>query len=234
VNLRLNMSAGEFFDLVRPAALLFSAVISTWVLASARKRFPFYQSLLWALGTLFFPLIILPLYFVTLFLKKRKIATTTNEGYSASSANPVKWRFTWPLLYAFIVFFSIGLYLYRDSESVDAHLARAVQARLDGNRDRTVREYKLALAVEDDPHTHKLLAIELADIGFWTDAVSEFRVALEGGEADDSIHFRLGSLLEQLNHKGEASLEYEAFLNTAVCTREPIDPRCEEARSKSR
>ncbi len=116
MNFHLNMSAGEFFDLIRPAALLVSAVISTWVLASARKRFPFYQALLWALGTFFFPLIILPLYFIAILVKKRKTA-------------PIKRRFAVPILYALIVFSSIGIYLYRDNQSVDAHLARAVRAR---------------------------------------------------------------------------------------------------------
>jgi tetratricopeptide (TPR) repeat protein len=234
VNFHLNMSAGEFFDLIRPAVLLVSAALSTWVLASARKRFPFYQALLWALGTLFFPLIILPLYFVALLVKKRKIAATvpSSGDHSHSSASPIKWRFAATALYALIVFSSIGIYLYRDHESVDAHLARAVRARLDGDRTRTIREYKQALALEDDPHTHKLLAVELADLGSLTDAISEFRLALHGGEPDDSIHFRLGSLLDQIGHKDEASLEYEEFLKSKTCTREPADFRCEAARQR--
>jgi tetratricopeptide (TPR) repeat protein len=219
VNFHLNMSAGEFFDLIRPAVLLVSAVISTWVLASARKRFPFYQALLWALGTLFFPLIILPLYFIALLVKKRKTA-------------PIKRRFAVPILYALIVFSSIGIYLYRDNQSVDAHLARAVRARLDGNRTRTISEYRQALALEDDPHTRKLLAVELAELGSWDDAISQFRLALHGGEHDDSIHFRLGSLLDQIGHKDEASSEYKEFLKSTTCKHEPVDVRCEAARQR--
>jgi tetratricopeptide (TPR) repeat protein len=228
------MSAGEFFDLIRPAVLLVSAVISTWVLASARKRFPFYQSLLWALGTLFFPLIILPLYLIALLVKKPQLAAIAGNPYSGSSANLVIWRFIGPLLYALIVFCFIGIYLYRDHASVDAHLARAVQARLDGNPARTISEYKQALALEDNPHTHKLLAIELADVGSRTDAILQFRLALDGSEPDDSIHFRLGTLLDQENHQGEAALEYKEFLSTKACTQEPVDVRCENARQRVR
>jgi tetratricopeptide (TPR) repeat protein len=228
------MSAGGFFDLIRPAVLLVSAVVSTFVLASARKRFPFYQALLWALSTLFFPLIILPLYFVALLVKQRQLAATTDKQHSHSSANSVMWRFIGPLLYALIVFCSIGIYLYHDHESVDAHLARAVGARLDGNPARTISEYKQALALEDDPHTRKLLGIELADVGYWTDAILQFRLALEGVEPDDSIHFRLGTLLEKINHQGEASLEYEEFLSTKACTQDPVDVRCEAARQRVR
>jgi tetratricopeptide (TPR) repeat protein len=235
VNFHLNMSAGEFFDLIRSVVLLVSAVISIWVLASARKRFPFYQALLWALSTLFFPLIILPLYFVALLVKRKISATATSSGgHPHSSAYPIKRRFAVPILYALIVFSSIGIYLYRDHESVDAHLARAVRARLDGNRTRTISEYKQALALEDDPHTHKLLAIELADLGSSADAISQFRLALQGGEPDDSIHFRLGSLLDQLDHKDEARLEYEEFLKSTTCKREPADVRCEAARQRVR
>jgi len=236
VSFHLNMSAGEFFDLIRPAVLLGSAVISTWVLASARKRFLFYQALLWALGTLFFPLIILPLFFVAVLVKKRKIAVSAQSGgdHPHSSVYPIKWRFAVPILYALIVFFSIGMYLYRDYQSVDAHLARAVRAKLDGNRTRTISEYREALALEDDPHTRKLLAVELADLGSWADAVSEFRLALQGGEPDDSIHFRLGSLLDQIGHKDEAVLEYEEFWKSTTCTREPADVRCEAARQRVR
>ncbi len=230
----LNMSAGEFFDLIRPAVLLVSALISVWVLASARKRFLFYQALLWAVGTLSLPLIILPLYFVALLVKnpKNEANSPSSGGHSHSSTYPIKWRFAVPILYAMIVFSLIGIYLYRDNESVDAHLAHAVRAKLDGNPARTISEYRHALALEDDAHTHKLLAVELADLGSWADAISEFRLAVQGGEPDDSIHFRLGSLFDQLNHKGEASLEYEEFAKSTTCIREPMDVRCEAARQR--
>src|SRR6185295_3882485 len=99
-------------------------LISTWVLASARKRFLFYQSLLWALGTLFFPLIVLPLYFVALLVIKRE--TTTGRRAPKDRT----WRFSLPLLYAAVVLCSIGIYIYRDTRSVDAHLSRANHDRI--------------------------------------------------------------------------------------------------------
>jgi len=232
VSFRFNISAGEFFDLIRPAVLVISAVISIWVLASARKRFPFYLSLLWALGIVTLPLIVLPLYFVSLLLKRPRVEAIEHERYSRSSASHVKWRFAVPALYGFIVLFSIGIYLYRDNETVDAHLARAAQARLYENRTKTINEYKKALALEDNPHTHKLLAIELAAAGNWTEAGSEFRLAELGGEPDDSIHFRLGLVLEQSNHGSEAQSEFEKFLKTASCREEPADDRCGVARAR--
>jgi len=227
VNYRLNISAGEFFDLIWPAVLIFSALISAWVLASARKRFPFYQSLLWALGTLFFPLIVLPLYFVALLVTRRKAMARPDSDPHGTTDR--KWTFSLPLLYALIVLCCIGVYVYRDTQSVDAHLAQATMDKLKNQRTKTIQEYKAALELEDDPHTHKLLAIELAGAGYWTDAISEFRLAQKGGEPDDSIHFRLGVLLDKLGHPGQARLEYEEFLNTPACTSEPVDVRCEVA-----
>jgi hypothetical protein len=226
------MSAGEFFDLIRPSAFLVSTLISTWVLAAARKHFPFYQSLLWAIGTLFFPLIVLPLYFVALLLKRRKPAATSSDLHSVLPSNTVKWRYAGVLVYAVVVFSATGLYLYRENETADAHLARATRAKLKGNKAGTISEYKKSLQLEDDPHTHKLLAIELADSGYWTDAISQFRFAEAGGEPDDTIHFHLGSLLDQINHQGEATLEYEKFLSTKTCRQEPVDVRCDATRAR--
>jgi len=203
-------------------------------LASARKRFPFYQSLLWSLGTLFFPLIVLPLYFIALLLRNRQVVTAPTESPASLSAESVKWRFAAPLIYAALVLMSIAVYLYRDAVSVDEHLARAAQHRINDETAQTITEYKQALELEDNPHTHKLLAIELAKMQYWTDALSEFRLALKGGEPDDSIHFSLGLLLDQIELPGEANLEYDAFLNTATCLREPADGRCEEARQRVR
>jgi len=58
------MSAGQLFDLIMPAAFAVSALVSTWVLASARKRFQLHYALILAIGTLFLPLIVLPVYLV--------------------------------------------------------------------------------------------------------------------------------------------------------------------------
>jgi len=167
------MSAGQLFDLIMPAAFAASALISTWVLASVRKRFQLHYALALAVATLFLPLIVFPIYLV-LMMWRPKIGT------------PKRWRYLLPLLYGAIALLSIGAYFYFDSRSVDAHLARATQAKLVEDSTSAIREYRAALALEDNPHTHKLLAIELANAGFIDEAVLEFRRA-EPCEPDDRI-----------------------------------------------
>ena len=163
------MSAGQLFDLIMPAAFALSALLSTWVLASARKRFRLLYALVLAIGTLFLPVIVLPIYFVIMLWTRRV-------------GPPARWRYALPLLYAAVSLSAIGIFFYLDSRSVDAHLARATQAKLVDDSNTAIREYRKALALEDDPHTHKLLAIELANAGHVEEAVSEFRIAEQGGE----------------------------------------------------
>ena len=110
------MSAGQLFDLIMPAAFALSALLSTWVLASARKRFQLLPALALAIGTLFLPLIVFPIYLATM-LWRKKIGP------------PPKWRYTLPILYAAVALLSIGIFFYVDSRSADAHVARATQAR---------------------------------------------------------------------------------------------------------
>lgn len=217
MGLRTNISAGQLFELIMPAAFVLSALMSTWVLASARKRFPLLHSFGFAIGTLFFPLIVFPIYLAIMLWRNK-------------SGPPAKWRYALPLLYVTIVLSSIGTFFYFDSRSVDAHLARATQAKLVEDTNTAIREYRQALAVEDDPHTHKLLAIELANAGNLSEAVSEFRVALQGGEPDDSIHYRLALLFQRLNQADQARFEFQNFVRTQTCSQ--IDPRCEDARQR--
>jgi len=158
------MSAGQLFDLIMPAAFAVSALVSTWVLASARKRFQLYYALALAIGTLFLPLIVFPMYLVLLM-------------YRPKIGLPKRWRYSLPLLYAALALSAIGAYFYFDHRSVDAHLARATQAKLVEDSATAIREYRAALALEDDPHTRKLLAIALANAGYISDAIVEFRVA---------------------------------------------------------
>ena len=215
--------------------LVLSALLSTWVLANARRHFPLFLATLWALGTLFFPLITLPLYLVVQFVLKRHERTAHSVNSPAGRGGPraaPRWRIATPVVYATVVLSVIGLYLYSDYQSVDARLARATQAKLRGDLGGTISEYRGALAQEDNPHTHKLLAIELADIGNWTEALSEFRQAEEGGEPDDSIPFRIGTLLDILNLGGQARLEYERFLVSKACTQPLPDNRCATARGR--
>lgn len=163
------MSAGELFDLITPAAYVASALLSTWVFASARKRLRLHLALALALATLFLPLVVFPLYLAAIIWLK------------PDKRRP-RWRYSLPLLYAVILLSAIGLFVYFDGRSVDAHLARAARAKLVYDHHTAIKEYRQALALEDDPHTHKLLAIELADAGYTSEAESEFRLAGQGGE----------------------------------------------------
>jgi hypothetical protein len=62
------------------------------------------------------------------------------------------------------------------------------------------------------------------------DAITEFRIAEQGGEQDDAIHFRLAVLLEKIDHKGESILEFKKFAMSETCLQ--IDNRCEAARQR--
>jgi len=211
------MSAGEFFDLIRPAAIVLAALVSTWVFASARKRFTTYVALVWAWATLFFPLIVFPLYLASLLLWRRPVKIP-------------KWRLGFPVIYALAVLMVIGVYLAREYRSVDAHLARATQARLKYDRGRTIAELQKALALEDDAHTHKLLAREFFEGGYLSEAISEYRLAEKGGD-DDSINFQIGLIFELLDQPGQARLEYQRFLSTPTCLT-TLTARCESARQR--
>src|SRR5262245_10961292 len=164
------MSAGELFDLIMPAAYVASALLSTWVLASARKRVGLLSALGLALATLLLPVVVFPLYLAAIIIWRRPVKP------------PPRWRYALPLLYAAIILSTIGLYVYFDSRTVDAHLARAARAKLVYDHHAAIKEYRQALTLEDDPHTHKLLAIELANAGYTLEAESEFRLAQQGGE----------------------------------------------------
>ena len=217
MSFKINMSAGELFDLIMPAAFVISALLSTWVLASARKRFLLHYALAIAVATLLLPLIVFPVYLVVIM-------------WRGKGEPPARWRYSLPLLYGAILLCGIAGFYYFDARSVDAHLARATQAKLIDDTSTAIREYHQALALEDDPHTHKLLAIELANAGHVSEAISEFRLAQQGGEPDDAISFRLGLLLERMDLVNQAKLEYQQFLLSATC--QQIDPRCESARER--
>lgn len=163
------MSAGEWFELISPAVFLLSALLSIWVLASARKRFPVYAAFGWAIGTLLLPLIVLPVYLAVILWWRLEV-------------RPRRWRVMLPLVYGIIVIGAISFYFYRERRSVDAHLARAVQAKLVDDYATAIREYRRALALEENAHTRKLLAVELALAGQVSEAAAEFRLAEQGGE----------------------------------------------------
>jgi hypothetical protein len=182
------MSADQLFDLIMPAAFAVSAIVSAWVLASARKRFRLHYALALAIGTLFLPFVVFPIYLVIM-MWRPKIGP------------PRRWRYLLPLLYAVIALSAIGAYFYFDSQSVDAHLARATRAKLVEDSTTAIHEYREALKREDDPHTHKLLAIELANAGFISEAIMEFQLAQQGGETCEPADLRCEVAREKVKQK---------------------------------
>lgn len=238
MNLHWQISPGEFFELLRPAAYVLSALLSTWVLASARLYgFRFYFAAAWAVGTFFLPFIILPVYLIACATAKRRtqVSADSKDPDSATrvKTTAIRFRLVAPLLYGTLLLSLVGVYLYRDYEKVDAHLARATQAKLVFRRDKTIREYQAALKLEDNPHTHKLLGIELADAGLWNEALVEFRTAESGGEPDEALPFRIGQALEAVSLLSEARSEYQRFLHSHACTQSLTDLRCEQARRRT-
>ena len=210
------MSAGEIFELIRPAATVLATLLSTWILASARKRFSLHSSFLWAGLALFLPPVVTPIYLATLLI------------LHPPQIERVKYRFTVPALYLAVLLGIFAVYEYRDKGSVDSHLAKASFAKVSSDQLTAIKEYREALKVEDNAHTHKLLALSLMEAGYPNEAVAEFRTALAGGEPDDAIHFYLGNLLDKLGRKDEAVAENQKFLGTKTCL-EP-DKRCDSAR----
>lgn len=163
------MSAGEWFELISPAVFLLAALLSIWILASARKRFPLYAAFGWAIGALLLPLVVVPVYLAVILLWRPAVRS---RG----------WRLLLPLAYGVVVIAAISFYLYRDRQTVDAHLARAVQAKLVDDYATAIRAYRRALALEENAHTRKLLAVELALAGRVSEAESELHLAQQGGE----------------------------------------------------
>jgi hypothetical protein len=237
VKFNWQISAGEFFELLRPAALVIAAIVSAWVLSSARRwRFRSYFAAAWVLGTFFLPFVVLPLYLIARAARKRKIqaSNTTDETESSQPATQrlpaVRFRFLFPFAYCCLLLSLIGLYFYRDYYNVDAHLARAVQAKLMSKREQTIGEYRAALALEDNPHTHKLLGIELAEGAQPQEALREFQLAESGGEPDESLPYRIGQALDSTGNHVGASVEFRRFLASPACRRVPPDDRCEGTR----
>jgi hypothetical protein len=218
MNFRLNISAGELFDLVSPVVFIVSALISIWVLTSARKRFPLWIAIAWAVGTVYLPLIVFPLYLIAAMVWRRRTDVV------------LRGRFLIPLVYSVVVLGYVGGTFYRDTQSADAHLARATAAKLVENKEQQIQEYRKALEIEDDPYVHKLLGIALSEARYYTESIAEFRLAESKGDPDDSIPFRIGLSLEKLEQRGQAKLEFERFLRTDRCLK--IDTRCEYARQQ--
>ena len=227
MSFKVDISAGEFFELIRPAALVVSALASIWVLTSARHhRFRDHIAIAWALAALFFPLITLPIFLIARFRRRgRGIQLPDHQA-------TFRWPVAIPLIYAALILSLIAVYLYRDRHSVDAHLASAAQAKVSGERRGTIDGYRAALKLEDNAHTRKLLAIELANAGDWTEALFQFRQAEQDGESDDFLSFNIARMLDVLNLPNQASVEYQRFLISKACTQQLPDDRCALANTR--
>lgn len=226
------ISAGQFFELLRPAALVVSALLSVWVLASARRRgFRLPATLLWTVGTLLFPVIVLPMYLVAILILRSR-PTLEGVGENGQTPSPSRFRYLLPTAYGVVLLSAVMLYVLTDYRSVDAHLARAAQARVMNQRSRTISEYKAALLLEDNPHTHKLLGMELVENRQWSEALRELRKAEDGGERDDSVTFNIARGLSAIGQEEEARREFQKFLASPACVAAIPDTRCETAREK--
>ena len=95
---------------------------------------------------------------------------------------------------------------------------------------KVIREYRAALALEDNAHTHKLLGLELLETGQWSDALNEFRLAERGCEPDELLPFRIAQAADTSGRQGEAAAEYRRFLGSYACTHSPANERCDTAR----
>jgi len=212
------MSAGEIFDLIRPTAIVLAALLSTLVLATARRRFPLHYAFLWAGLAFFLPPVVVPIYLATLLI------------WRPPRIEHVKHRFVVPTAYLAVLLGIFAVYQYRDRRSVDSHLAEASFAKVSSDQLTAIRQYREALKIEDNAHTHKLLALSLMEAGDPNGAITEFRTALAGGEPDDLIHFYLGNALDKLSRKDEAVVEYQKFLASKTCSE--IDARCDSVRER--
>jgi tetratricopeptide (TPR) repeat protein len=166
-----------------------------------------------------------------------EISDDTGEHVNTEPSQPTRAplrlkRYAPSLLYAFALLSAGALYFYRDYRSFDAHLARAANARLRGRRDIAIREYRAALRLSDDAHTHKLLAVQLAEDGQTEAALDAFRAAERGGEPDELIPYRIAYALDALGRAGEAAGEYRKFLQGSSCARPSPDTRCAEASAR--
>jgi tetratricopeptide (TPR) repeat protein len=212
------MSAGEIFDLIRPTAIVLAALLSTLILASARRRFSLHYAFLWAGLAFFLPPVVIPIYLATLLIRR------------PPGIEHVKQRFVVPTAYLAVLLGIFAVYQYRDRRSVDSHLAEASFAKVSSDQPTAIRQYREALKIEDNAHTHKLLALSLMEAGDLNGAITEFRTALAEGEPDDAIHFYLGNALDKLSRKDEAVAEYQKFLNSKTCSE--IDARCVSIRER--
>jgi len=245
-----QISAGQLAEAIRPVAFLCAALISTWTLADARQRqCKTHVVALWTAATLAFPFITFPLYLIARSLNcGLRIADCGLEDKSSfnpqsaipnpQSKNPHSAfripQSTFPLLYLLTLIILGVFYFYIDYRTFDAHLARAAAAKLHHQRARAINEYRTALRLKDDPHTHKLLGLELAAEENHAEALAELRAAEQGGEPDALLPYQLAITLDALGRTDEAVAAYRKFLQSELCAQPFPDLRCVESRLRAR
>ena len=304
-----QISTGDIFELLRPAAFALAVLLSACILADTRRRrFKLYAVALWTLATLLAPYLALPLYLITyifphlthqtpppppdeakhddahaetLHRDDAHAATLQHDDAPAATLHdedahaatlrddaangdmpaqpssqtpstpharprPRTLRalrsalaatlraLLLPALYALALLACAALYFLHDSQSLDAHLARAANARLRNLPQRAIDEYRAALRLQDDPHTRKLLGVELSETHRDAEALAECLAAERGGEPDAALAYRIAATLDALKRAREADDYYRKFLQGSACTQAPPDARCESARARLR
>jgi hypothetical protein len=230
----------------RPAVFFVAAILSTIVLAGTRKRgFRLQWVTLWTLGTLAAVPVVFPAYLIY-WLSSAKAhvpgSSAVNEltpGSVVSEPVPttqdkrtIGFRFLLPLAYLLVVSTAGSIFVYLDWRSVDSHLARANTARLMSKPEQTIAEYRQALAIEDNPHSHNLLGMELANLGRWQEALVEFQAADKGREPDPALPYYLGASLEVSGQRAKADTVFYKFLESKFCEALPIDSKCVDAKRR--
>lgn len=235
-----QISAASFFEALRPAGFVLAALLSAWVLADARRRGLNASTIaLCALAVFLLLHVALPLYLAALILfpRPRQQPDATPDAGSRrarSVIGSVIVSRAAPALYLLTVLALGGFYFYRDSRSADGLLARAGDAKLVGQGDDTIRALRAALAAEDDPHTRKLLGVELMAAGNFDEAVHELRTAERGGDPDDTISYHVAVSLDALDRPAEAVAAYRVFLQTNTCTQKLPAAQCLTADARLR
>jgi hypothetical protein len=232
--------------MLRPAVFFVAAIASTIVLAGIRKRgFRLQWTMLWTLGTLAAVPVVFPAYLIYCLTSAKAHLAGSSSGNELTPGSVVTdpvpttqdrrtigFRFLLPLVYLLVVCTAGSIYFYRDWHSVDSHLARANTARLMGKPEQTIAEYSQALAIEDNPHTHNMLGMELANLGRWQEALLEFQAADRGREPDPALPYYLGASLEVSGQFAEAETVFYKFLESPFCEALPIDSKCVDAKRR--
>jgi tetratricopeptide (TPR) repeat protein len=216
---KLQISVGDLSEIFGPVLFLVAAFLSARVFYDSRRRGSSALAVAgWTILTLLLPPVILPLY----------LTARMREPHSSTGPR----RLAAPIVYFLVLVLAGGAYFYRDYTSFDAHFGRARRAQLLSRRESAIREFRSALEKRDDPHTHKLLGMELLGARRWEEALSEFRAAELGGEPDPTVFFREAFALEMLERPADAAVDYQRFLESEACTRSEPDTLCGQAMAR--